>query len=183
MDQLRSAVDELVRAGIRSYIGLLGHGERERSRRLFADALALSALVSGGPSARLPQLVAAEPGGPLHGCMVLVTVRSMLATLLVLKTTAFWRKVPVLEELLHCCVRTSECVGTGEWTSAGRDVPARAAGGQLRGGSPSAGHTSGFTAEPLSRACSHETGVTRGCRRNSALPMQPELVFQSGDGQ
>jgi hypothetical protein len=150
-------MEELVRVGIRSYIGLLGLGEQERSRRILTDALQVSALVSGGPSARLPGTGDFSAVRPLAGCLVLLTVRSLLATLLVLKTTIFWRKLPQLEELLDCCFRAAACTENGELCE----------------------ETSGRTADTLRCACTHETGTICGCRRNSALQTRPELSCQS----
>ena len=112
MELLGIAIENLVSAGIRSYIDLLGHGERTRSRRLFSDTLQLSALISGGPSARISPVLVAETTivHPMRSCLILLTLRSILATLLVLKATAYWRRVPALEELQTSCVKVAECV-------------------------------------------------------------------------
>ncbi|MBU8913362.1 MAG: hypothetical protein KOO61_05010 [Spirochaetales bacterium] len=160
MEPLRVAIDELVSAGIRSYIGLLGHGERTRSRRLFSDALQLSAMISGGPSARMsPVLVAEAPNGrPMMACVILLTIRSILATLLVLKTTAHWRRIPALEELQMSCVRVAGCM----------EEP-------IADTQPS-GWSSAGTAPTLNCEKPHETDTTCGCRRNNALPTVPELA-------
>ena len=157
MERLRIAIEELVSAGIRSYIDLLGHGERARSRQLFKDALQLSALMSGGPSSRIsPMLIteASTPGSdhPMRSCLILLTLRSILATLLVLKASAYWRRVPVLTELQARCLQVANCVG------------------------PDVGDTSGRTARSLNCANSPETDTAGGGRRNNALPTVPELA-------
>lgn len=152
MELLGVAVENLVSAGIRSYIDLLGHGERTRSRRLFSDTLQLSALISGGPSARISPMLVAETTSahPMRSCLILLTLRSILATLLVLKASAYWRRVPALEELQTSCVKVADCVG---------------------GPLPLA----------LMPNCneSHETDTVCGGRRNNALPTIPELPERS----
>ncbi len=158
MELLRTAIEELVSAGIRSYIDLLGHGERTRSRRLFSDSLQLSALISGGPSARISPMLVVGPelsppnDHPMRSCLILLSLRSILATLLVLKATAYWRRIPALEELQASCVRVADCVG-------------RRSGADLR-------HDS----DKLTCETSHETDTACGCRRNNALPTLPELA-------
>jgi len=166
MEPLRIAIEELVSAGIRSYIDLLGHGERSRSRQLFKDALQLSALMSGGPSARIsPVLIAQEPipgnDHPMRSCLILLTLRSILATLLVLKASAYWRRVPVLAELQDRCLQVANCVGD--------TIPGR----------PILGQTSDRTARPLNCAHSSETDTPHGGSRNNALPTIPELAERS----
>ena len=163
MEPLRVAIDELVSAGIRSYIGLLGHGERTRSRRLFSDALQLSAMISGGPSARMsPLLVAEAPNDrPMAACLILLTLRSILATLLVLKATAYWQRIPALEELQASCSRVAGCM----------EEPVLQ--------TPSTERTSGRTAPTLNCGKSRESDTTCGCRRNNALPTVPELAKPS----
>ena len=109
MDGFVVSVEEVVSAAIRAYIGLLCCGERERSRRLLSDALELSLLNEGGPSARIP-------GGTGHGalarCLVYYTLRSLLASLLVLRATVYWQRVPELEALKEACARlTAEIDG------------------------------------------------------------------------
>ncbi len=179
MDQLRTVVEELVGAGIRSYIGLLGLGEQVRSRRLFSDALELSAIVAGGPSARVKPMRGAlirgegvsydSSGGPLMSCLVLLTVRSMLSTLLVLKTTVYWRKLPQLDELLQRCLRAAACVED-------REREAVVAEGGVAGPDPE--DSSANTAGLLNGASTNVPGSICGCRRNSALPTRPELSYQ-----
>ena len=156
MESLHIAIEELVSAGIRSYIDLLGHGERARSRQLFKDALQLSALMSGGPSSRISPILIAEtsaPGNerPMRSCLILLTLRSILATLLVLKASAYWRRVPVLTELQARCLQVANSVG----------------------------HASGRTAGSLNCANSSETDTACGGRRNKALPTVPELAERS----
>ena len=156
MELLGVAIEELVSAGIRSYIDLLGYGERTRSRRLFSDTLQLSALMSGGPSARISPMLVAETTNahPMRSCLILLALRSILATLLVLKATAYWRRVPALEELQTSCVKVADCVEP-----------------------PVFGRTSG-TAK-LNCGESHETDTACGGRRNNALPTVPELPERS----
>ena len=160
MELLGVAIENLVSAGIRSYIDLLGYGERTRSRRLFSDTLQLSALISGGPSARISPILVAETTSahPMRSCLILLTLRSILATLLVLKATAYWRRVPALEELQTSCVKVATCV----------DGPVI---------EPVFGRTSGGA--KLNHEMSHETDTTCGGRRNDALPTVPELPERS----
>ena len=174
MERLRIAIEELVSAGIRSYIDLLGHGERARSRQLFKDALQLSALMSGGPSSRISPILIAEastPGNdhPMRSCLILLTLRSILATLLVLKASAYWRRVPVLAELQARCLQVANCVGPQVGLSPGGVHP----------GARTSGHTSGRTARSLNCANSPETDTACGGRRNNALPTVPELTERS----
>ncbi len=82
--------------------------------------------------------------------MILLTLRSILATLLVLKASAYWRRVPALEELQTSCVKVAGCVG----------------------GPPAM--------EPrLTCGETHETDTACGGRRNNALPTIPELPEHS----
>ena len=138
-EQLSQCVDSCVSAGIRSYVGLICCGELERSRRLLSDSLRLSALVSGGPSAR-------GQGRALS----LLTVQNILATLLVLRATAYWRKIAPLRELQERCAAV---------VSELRDK------------------ASGRTARPygLNECKCSETDGDNGCRRNDALPAESEL--------
>ena len=170
MEPLKVVIDELVSAGIRSYVGLLGHGERTRSRRLFKDVLQLSALMSGGPSARISPILVAEPlnteaadDHPMRSCIILLTLRSILATLLVLRTTALWRRLPELDELHSCCIEAAENVG-----ALPPETPHYAG-----------GRTSGRTVVSLNSRPSHATDTVGGCRRNDAIPTVPELAEPS----
>lgn len=165
MDALRVHVDSLVSVGIRSYIGLLAHGERSRSRCLFNDVLHLSALVSGGPSARIsPLLISDRPErGAFQQCVILITLRSILATLLVLRTTRYWQRVPELARLHECCVQVAH---TFE-----KPQPADSSNGR--------GHASGRTAVALNELQTDSTDIVTGCRRNDAIPTVPELAETS----
>ena len=109
MEQLRYCVDRCVEVGIRAYIGLLCCGEVERSRRVFHDAMQLSSLARGGPSA--PVTGGTGPLGSLSRCLAYFTVRSLLASLLVLRTTVYWQRVPELRELQEVCGRLGEELG------------------------------------------------------------------------
>lgn len=204
MEALRVAIDELVSAGIRSYIDLLGYGERTRSRRLFSDALQLSAMISGGPSARISPLLVAESinpslemtaecsctrpekmlNRPMTTCLILLALRSILATLLVLKATTYWRRIPALEELQASCIKVAEFMvspvvetepvvkthTSGRTQPSGTTQPSERTSGELN-----------FSASDPALNCgkSHETGTTCGCRRNNALPTVPELAERS----
>lgn len=182
MDCVQESIEKLVSAGIRSYIGLLGCGERERSRRLFKDTLEISALVAGGPSARLsPLLATVRPGSPGpaagHGgaqsaalCMVLLTLRSILATLLVLKASPYWRRVPVLDELQDHCAAVADLLD--------RDPPPKEA-PRLVG---TCERASGRTAGGLNSNTPMKTDAVCGCSRNNALPTGPELSEQPAAG-
>lgn len=126
MKELRTRIDHVVRAGIQAYIGLLCAGEQVRSRRLFTDVLQISSFASGGPSARLPvsleweaESVAdavAETSGEegrirLARCLIYYTLRSVLASLLVLRATVYWQRVPALVELQIACARLNGILG------------------------------------------------------------------------
>jgi hypothetical protein len=103
MEQLQTCVDRLVSAGIQSYIGLLCCGEQERSRDLLRDVLQLSGLSQGGPSSKVG-------GGPGGMCSMLMyfTIRGVLASLLVLRATVYWAKIPDLEQLHRCSRRLAD---------------------------------------------------------------------------
>ncbi|TVQ26789.1 MAG: hypothetical protein EA382_04800 [Spirochaetaceae bacterium] len=117
MDGLVVSVEAVVSTAIRAYIGLLCCGERERSRRLLSDALELSLLNGGGPSARVP---GGAGSGALARCLVYYTLRSLLASLLVLRATVYWQRVPELEALKEACARlTAEIDGEPPDTVAG----------------------------------------------------------------
>lgn len=103
MEQIHTCVDTLVSAGIQSYIGLLCCGEQKRSKALLHDILQLSGLSHGGPSAKV--------GGGTHGVSYMLmyfTVRGVLATLLVLRATVYWTRVPDLEYLHRCSRRVAD---------------------------------------------------------------------------
>ncbi len=108
--ELQSCIDAVVHTGIQAYIGLLCCGERARSRRLFADTMQISSLAAGGPSARLPG--AHSAAASLGGVMIFFTLRSLLSSLLVLRATAYWSRVPSLVELQEACIALSRCLGT-----------------------------------------------------------------------
>lgn len=108
--ELQSCVDAVVHAGIQSYIGLLCCGERARSRRLFADTMQISSLAAGGPSTRLPG--ARDGAASLGGVLLFFTLRSLLSSLLVLRATAYWARVPSLVELQEACIALNRCLGT-----------------------------------------------------------------------
>ena len=114
MDQLQTCIDRLVSCGIRAYIGLLCAGEQVRSRRLLSDTMQMSSLASGGPSAlrtrsTRPDDIAQESS--YLRCVAFFTLRSLLASLLVLRATGYWRRVPELQQLQHECGRLNRCLG------------------------------------------------------------------------
>ncbi len=116
MEELQRRIDRVVRAGIQAYIGLLCAGEKERSRRIFSDVLQISSFLAGGPSTRLPISLSApnavETGqAALARCMIFYTLRSVLASLLVLRVTAYWSKVPALVDLHQECGRLNRLLG------------------------------------------------------------------------
>jgi hypothetical protein len=103
MEQLQTCVDRLVSAGIQSYIGLLCLGEQRRSKALLHDVLQLSGLAHGGPSAKV--------GGGAYGVSYMLmyfTIRGVLASLLVLRATVYWSKIPDLEQLQRCSRRVAD---------------------------------------------------------------------------
>ena len=116
MDEIRRCTEHVVTAGIRAYIGLLCCGEKERSRRVLSDTMQISSIVSGGPSARFPL----APGGVATGgsqtlarVLIFFTLRSLLASLLVLRATAYWNRVPALRDLQEACALLNRCLGEG----------------------------------------------------------------------
>jgi hypothetical protein len=120
MDDVHECVERVVSAGVKAYIGLLCCGEKERSRRVFSDTMQISSLASGGPSARLPVSLAAEPNGRAEGgadslarVLIFFTLRSLLASLLVLRVTAYWARVPALQDLQEACSLLNRCLGEG----------------------------------------------------------------------
>lgn len=122
MDEIRRCADQVVTAGIRAYIGLLSCGEKERSRRLLNDTMQISSIASGGPSARIPVSLgpgevpprpAAGESTALARVLVFFTLRSLLASLLVLRATAYWSRVPALRELQDACALLNRCLGEG----------------------------------------------------------------------
>ena len=142
MNRFLSVCETCVSAGIRAYIELLAFGELRRSRLLLNDVLTLSTAISGGPSARVGRL----PDG-IRRAVAESTARSLLATLLVLRTTGYWTRVPALETLLTSAARLG--------TLAGHPLPACT---QTCSGS----HGESDDAEP---PC--------GCRRSRTLPGGP----------
>ena len=111
--ELKRCVDDVVRSGIQAYIGLLCYGEQARSRRVLTDTMQISSLASGGPSARFPVAngIAETNTVSLARCLTYFTLRSLLASLLVLRTTDYWSKVPALEELHRACAELGRCLG------------------------------------------------------------------------
>ena len=125
MERLQECVDRVVSSGIRAYTGLLCCGERNRARRVLTDTMQISSLVWGGPSALVAVATADEAGrdGAVSyvRCMAFFTLRSLLASLLVLRATAYWARVPALEELQHDCALLNRCLAGSE-----RDEPVAA---------------------------------------------------------
>lgn len=112
--EMQSCVEHVVHSGIRAYIGLLCCGEQSRSRRVFSDTMQISSLAAGGPSARVPVALSGAPtagAATLAHCLISFTLRSLLASLLVLRTTVYWSRVPALEELQEACVSLNRCLG------------------------------------------------------------------------
>ena len=106
MDVLHECIDGVVSTGIRSYVGLLCNGELVRSRRLFADTMQLSSLAAGwsGPCTAVAE-DGAYGGTPSLQCRTLAALRGLLASLLLLRPTVYWARVPELRELLQQCAR------------------------------------------------------------------------------
>ena len=136
MDKLQECVERLVSSGIQSYIGLLCCGERVRSRRVLSDTMQISSIAAGGPSALValsggdegaerpiapgPTVPGPAAPGPTAGggaepvsfvrCVAFFTLRSLLASLLVLRATAYWARVPALGELQQACAQFNRCL-------------------------------------------------------------------------
>ncbi len=155
MDQLQECIDHLVSSGIRSYIGLLCCGERVRSRRVLSDTMQISSIAAGGPSALVGvSAVAAEGTNREEGgraaagdeaisfvrCVAFFTLRSLLASLLVLRATAYWARVPALHELQQACARFNRCLEgpAGAVVAAPPDVAGPD--GAVQAGRPNDGH-------------------------------------------
>lgn len=136
MDELRTSLERVVSAGIRAYIALLCAGEKERSRRMLHDTMQLSSLGAGGPSQRVRvslfaggEVAKREEGGEtrvnarserggsrptsassLARVLAFYTLRSLLASLLVLRASAYWWRVPELAELQTACAAFNRCL-------------------------------------------------------------------------
>lgn len=116
MEELQEHVDRLVTAGIRAYIGLLCCGEQVRSRRVLDDTMQISSIVAGGPSARFglggrpitAREAAATAANSLTRCLIYFSMRSLLASLLVLRATVYWERVPALRELQESCASVND---------------------------------------------------------------------------
>jgi hypothetical protein len=132
MDQLLDCADRLVASGIRAYTGLVSCGERDRSRRMLSDTMQISSLSSGGPST-VSALAPADGHGPGTAfaavrCMVFFTLRSLLASLLALRATAYWTRVPALEELQLDCALLNRRLAESERDGGAPRLSAPAAG-------------------------------------------------------
>jgi len=149
MERLSAEIDVLVRTGIRAYIDLIGRGERVRSGRIFKDVLELSALCSGGPSRRVAVTSIAE-----GAVIIAAVVRSLLATLLVLRFSRYWSAVPLLGDLARRC----ESLGMLCETS---------------------GHASGSTSHRMKSDTCRCAGEACGCRRSIALRALPTFSDRS----
>jgi hypothetical protein len=103
MDRFISLCETCVSAGIRAYIGLLSYGELQRSRLLLRDILTLSSAFSRGPSVgRNSPFVATR-------CIIAHSVaQSMLSSLLVLRVTEYWARIPALGVLLEASSRLGQ---------------------------------------------------------------------------
>ena len=160
MNKLREIGETCVAAGIRAYIGLLGYGELNRSRKLFRDTLQLSAALAGGPSSQIAALSwpnTIEEPGIFQRSLVRASVASMLASLFVLRATVYWQKVPVLEALLESCSALAR----------------------------EAGYASGGTCAlcGMSGCDCDDAGSSCGCRRNETLPTGPVSATCRPDSQ
>ena len=113
MEELHRCVEGVVTAGIRAYIGLLACGEKERSRRVLSDTMQISSIASGGPSARIPVRTATTGSAALARLLIFFALRSLLASLLVLRATAYWSRVPALADLQKACALLNRCLGEG----------------------------------------------------------------------
>ncbi|MFW5884369.1 MAG: hypothetical protein ACOCVW_02705 [bacterium] len=113
MQELHDCVEGVVTTGIRAYIGLLACGEKERSRRVLSDTMQISSIASGGPSARIPLGKATAGSAALARLLIFFTLRSLLASLLVLRATAYWNRVPALRDLQEACALLNRCLGEG----------------------------------------------------------------------
>ncbi len=109
MDTLHECIDGVVSSGIRSYLGLLCNGEIVHSRKLFTDTMELSSLAAEW---RDPCVAVAEDGayGGTHSlpCQTLSALRGVLASLLLLRPTVYWARVPELRELQDQCARLNQ---------------------------------------------------------------------------
>lgn len=148
MEEVRTETENLVKIGIRVYIELLAYGERVRSARVFRDVITVSALVAGGPSRRVPGK--RRTGIPPAGTIV-ATIRSLLATLLVLRSSRYWDLIPDLASLVESCTAVAASCGDGREETYGR------------------------TSSGMNCAKDRCAGEDCGCRRSNALPVLPTL--------
>jgi hypothetical protein len=149
-------MEDLVSTGIRVYIGLIGCGEKVRSTRIFKDVLELSAMAAGGPS-RLVELGTSggTVTGPRHNGVVMATMQSLLSSVLVLRLTGYWQRIPELGELVRKCDAVSVVCGNNSETRDRR--------------------TSGTTSCQMNDSLTAYAGEACGCRRSNALPTLPTL--------
>lgn len=170
MEELHRCVEAVVTAGIRAYIGLLSCGEKERSRRVLSDTMQISSIVSGGPSTRIPVRRAAAGSAALARLLIYFVLRSLLASLLVLRATAYWRRVPALADLQDACALLNRCLGEGI-AEAAMGGTARDEVGEARRRLEAAEHAPGNTSP--SGGDDEETGGAVTARGRSSGPASP----------
>ncbi|MFW5689853.1 MAG: hypothetical protein ACOC1U_09795, partial [Spirochaetota bacterium] len=92
-------------------------------KRVLTDTMQISSLASGGPSAT----VAGSERVFVARCLLFFTLRSLFASLLALRATAYWARVPELAELREACSLLDRCLDD-DGSNAARcredDVPA-----------------------------------------------------------
>ena len=109
----------MVAEGVAVYIELLCSGEERRSKQLLRDLMQVSSLVAGGPSSRLGLRPEATNVSVDVNCtrersiawaLVYFTLRSILSSLLVLRATSYWNRIPRLANLQACCRSVADLV-------------------------------------------------------------------------
>lgn len=123
MTTTRTKSDECMRIAVQAYVGLLCAGERVLSKELLRTSIDLAAALrrpcvssagdrGGGRGPRIA-LAAQEPERddcPLsrRRLTLQLALRNLLTTLLLLRVTAYWRRVPLLEQLHLFCIAIAE---------------------------------------------------------------------------
>ncbi len=140
MAELHDCIDQVVSSGIQSYVGLLCNGELVRSRQLLADTVRLSSLAVGWSERCLVVAESEADDGVLSvRSRTLLALRGLLASLLLLRPTVYWARVPALRELQQQCARLNRCLDEGETGPpterrhpGPRPVPNRVVAGEVR---------------------------------------------------
>jgi hypothetical protein len=119
MERFFTCVDRMVAEGVAVYIELLCSGEERRSKQLLRDLMQVSSLAAGGPSSKLgsmrsaadtDRVAAGSPERSIAWALIYFTLRSILSSLLVLRASRYWNRIPRLENLQTCCRSVADIV-------------------------------------------------------------------------